>query len=89
MIRGAFREEVGLESSTAGQEGLDKQGGIHSRDGKYFKQRYKVGTCMLYSGDREEAFSILGTKWGPNTVSACSHGAYTGQEDGEGQKTSK
>lgn len=39
VIREAFLEEVGLESSIAGQEELGGQGGIHSREGKYFEQR--------------------------------------------------
>ena len=58
MIWEAFLEEVGLESSIAGQ-GLDKHVRIHSRNGKYFEQRYNMRTCMLYSADREEACSIM------------------------------
>ena len=49
---------MGLESSIAGQ-GLDKHVRIHSRDGKYFEQRYNMRTCMLYSADREETCSIM------------------------------
>lgn len=44
MIREAFLEDVGFESSIAGQEGFGGQGRIHSREGKYFEQRYIVRT---------------------------------------------